>query len=78
MSILEILASLKLVIITYLPTRKCQYTALQTPNQKLPIKLRLYQTANTSEAKVKIKWQNYQFIKTDSTYSSTKVNVSDN
>jgi hypothetical protein len=35
-------------------------------------------TANTWEAKVKFKWQNFQFIKTDSTYSSTKVNVSDN
>ncbi len=34
-------------------------------------------TANTSEAKVKFKWQNYQFIKTDSTYSSKKINALD-
>ena len=35
-------------------------------------------TANTWEAKVKFKWQNFQFIKTDSNYSNQKVNVSDN
>lgn len=35
-------------------------------------------TANTWEAQVKFKWQNYQFIKTDSIYSSKKVNVSGN
>lgn len=35
-------------------------------------------TANTWESQVKFKWQNYQFIKTDSIYSSKKVNVSGN